>query len=216
VTAGSELTRTVSSLLSHSSTPISSDHAARLGEYLSLLLRWSRRINLTGFKTAEAAVEGLLFDAVELAPLLPEGGTIVDVGAGAGGMGFTLATLREDLSLHLVEPRHKRVVFLRTAARQLECGERVGISEARAEELPESFWEPVDGAYAQAVFPPAQWLEVGLRLLKPEATLFCLTAKKLDSLVEIPEALALLEERAYELPTSGTPRVISALRVKAR
>ena len=48
-----------------------------------------------------------------VAQFLPEAGTVVDVGSGAGLPGVVLAALRPDLHLVLLEPMERRAVWLR-------------------------------------------------------------------------------------------------------
>lgn len=202
------------SLFSRSPHPLTPEQAAALGAYLELLLRWSRRVNLTGFCEPLAAAEGLLYDATELAPLLPAGAAVLDVGAGAGGLAVTLAVLRPDLAIRMVEPREKRAAFLRAAVRELGLSSRLAVVQARAEAAGPPLPGPApDAAYAQAVMPPAAWLPLGAALVRPGGLVLCLTASPLADLgVDASPALRLEAERAYALPRSRAPRVISALR----
>ncbi|MEO8499302.1 MAG: RsmG family class I SAM-dependent methyltransferase [Vicinamibacteria bacterium] len=85
--------------------------------YLGCLARWSRKINLTGAETDEAAFTTLVRPV--LGAELWLSGTVIDVGSGNGSPGLILATLRPDLPLVLLEPRAKRWAFLREAAREM-------------------------------------------------------------------------------------------------
>lgn len=182
------------------------EQAEALGVYLDLLLRWSGRMNLTGFRSAEAAAEGLLVDALFVEPLLPDRALVLDVGAGAGGLAVALAVLRPDLALRLVEPRAKRAAFLRALRRALGLV-AFEVVEARAQSL-----EPasVDGAYARAVLPPGEWLQLGRRLVRPGGVVLSLSARPLAA-AEVPGGLVVAGERRYELPRSKAPRVVTAL-----
>ncbi len=95
------------------------DKAARekLRRYLDCLRQWSKKINLTGAETGEAA-----FDTLVRPILGAEGqlsGRVIDVGSGNGSPGLILAALRPDLRFTLLEPREKRWAFLREAARAM-------------------------------------------------------------------------------------------------
>lgn len=183
-----------------------------LARYLELLMRWARRINLTGFRTPALALEGLMFDAVEVAPLIPEGASVMDVGAGAGGLAFTLATIRPDLALHLVEPRTKRVAFLRAARRELRPSGSISISCCRAEELP-SERLGVDAAYAQAVMGPEPWLRLARRLVRSAGQILYLGSTPIEEQIELSPSVVLERERRYHLPRSGAPRCVASLRL---
>ena len=93
------------------------DEAARqkLARYLDCLRQWSRRINLTGAETSEAAFNTLILPIMGAEGLLS--GSVIDVGSGNGSPGLILAALRPDLEFTLLEPRAKRWAFLREAVR---------------------------------------------------------------------------------------------------
>ena len=91
---------------------------AQLGHYLQTLERWSRRLNLTALDTAVARVDRLVRDAVTVAPQLAPG-RLADIGSGNGAPGLVLAILRPDVSVTLLEPRLRRVVFLEEVSSQL-------------------------------------------------------------------------------------------------
>ena len=95
------------------------DKAARekLGRYLDCLRQWSKKINLTGAETTEAAFSTLVLPILGAEGLLS--GTVIDVGSGNGSPGLILAALRPDLKFTLLEPRAKRWAFLREAARAM-------------------------------------------------------------------------------------------------
>ena len=217
ITDKAELAALVSRLFASSISPVSAEQAASLAAYLALLLKWSRRINLTGFRDAASAAEGLLYDAGELAPMLGRGAAVLDVGAGAGGLAVALAVLRADITLTLVEPRVKRAVFLRTLRRELGLVDRMTVVEARAEELEVEHQgaEASDVAYAQAVMPPEKWLPLGATLVRPGGAVVALTARALAP-HQVPAELAVVDERTYRLPDSGAPRVVTKLESQVR
>jgi 16S rRNA (guanine527-N7)-methyltransferase len=76
-----------------------------------------------------------LLNSAAIAPLVPDGARVVDVGSGAGLPGIPLALVRPDLTVTLLEPLARRVAFL------LECVDRLGLDNVtvvrgRAEEGP--------------------------------------------------------------------------------
>lgn len=89
----------------------------RLAAYLDALEDWSRKVNLTGARTAADRVR-MLVEPVLPARTLPDAGTLLDVGSGNGSPGLVLALLREDLEVTLLEPRTRRWAFLREAVRR--------------------------------------------------------------------------------------------------
>lgn len=92
------------------------------------------RQNLVSSSTLDQLWVRHLVDSAQLLPLA-EGartGAWIDVGAGAGLPGLVIAIL-SDRPLVLVEPRTKRVEFLRGAAATLGLGARVSVVARRVE-----------------------------------------------------------------------------------
>jgi 16S rRNA (guanine527-N7)-methyltransferase len=77
-----------------------------------------------------------LANSAALAPLIPAGARVVDVGSGAGLPGIPIAILRPDLDIELLEPMQRRVAFLAECLGALELGS-VSLRRGRApEDLP--------------------------------------------------------------------------------
>ncbi|GAB2621795.1 16S rRNA (guanine(527)-N(7))-methyltransferase RsmG [Pseudactinotalea suaedae] len=73
-------------------------------------------------------------NSAAVAPYLPESGSVIDVGSGAGLPGIVLALMRPDLQIHLVEPMQRRVAWLTEVGERLELG-NVVVHGERAEDL---------------------------------------------------------------------------------
>jgi len=139
-------------------------------ELAQLLGQWSKRINLTGHRTASEIVRKLILDAAAVTAQLPEIASLADIGSGAGFPGFPVAILRADCRVTLVESRERRYHFQRQVIRQL------GLDNVRAELGRAEVLEPSlhAAAIAQAVARPADalplllpWVEIGGLLLFP-------------------------------------------------
>ena len=93
--------------------------ADQLEPLLDLLVEWNSRIDLTAARSADELVDLVVADAALLARASHRCGrgsaSFVDIGAGAGAPGLALALFLPLASFTLVEPRTKRVAFLRTA-----------------------------------------------------------------------------------------------------
>ncbi len=79
----------------------------RLMNYVSLLQRWSKVINLTAVHSTESIVTNHLLDSLSVMPHL-KGTTFIDVGTGAGLPGIVLAICNPDWQLILVDSLGKR------------------------------------------------------------------------------------------------------------
>jgi 16S rRNA (guanine527-N7)-methyltransferase len=109
---------------------------ARLSRYIELLLALGDRLSLLSHADLKAgrivgrhfadAAAGLLFAAP--AP----GARVLDYGAGAGVVGIPWAILRPDLSVTLLEARHRKTAFLRRVAGDLGL-RNVTVWEGRGE-----------------------------------------------------------------------------------
>ncbi|HXN32893.1 MAG TPA: RsmG family class I SAM-dependent methyltransferase [Polyangiaceae bacterium] len=191
---------------------LSADVAARLGAaldptasahialWLARLGEWNARTNLTAARSPEELVDLMLADALVLAPHMPPGATLVDIGAGAGAPGLALALVRRDLRVTLVEPLGKRASFLRTVIGAVGRPD-IAIERARGEAL--SPQPPWDVAVSRATLPPEAWLDLGTRLVVPGGTIWVLVAG--ESAPTHPRA-ALELDQAYVWPLTGAPR----------
>lgn len=141
----------------------------RLSRLLDLVVTWNARVDLTAARGERELVDLYLADALVLAArhtraLEPRGvETWTDVGSGAGAPGLVLALLRPELQLTLVEPRAKRIAFLRTAVGSLELRHPPKLVDRRSSALPAASSEV---AVSRATFAPAEWLEEGARLAR--------------------------------------------------
>ncbi len=102
-----------------------------LGTVVSELLRWNRKINLTGHRSEGAVVVDLILDSLQAARQVT-GGSLLDIGSGAGFPGLVLALVRPEMEVTLLEPRGKRVSFQEHLIRRLGLGERVRAVQGRA------------------------------------------------------------------------------------
>jgi len=146
---------------------LSSDERSRLLRFFRLLLTWNARINLTGARSWAELLEEHLPDALVLERAVGRGVSLVDVGSGGGLPALPFAVLRPDVALTLVEPRAKRVAFLRTDVR--EVGVSAAVLASRAEELAAGGF---DAAASRATFAPEEWLVMGRRLVRPAGQVF--------------------------------------------
>jgi 16S rRNA (guanine527-N7)-methyltransferase len=95
----------------------------RLVTYCTELLRWGAKINLVAKAPLREIWETHFLDSLTLLRVLPPQGEtqlpLLDIGTGAGFPGLALKAARPELPVILVEPRQKRISFLRHAIRTL-------------------------------------------------------------------------------------------------
>lgn len=148
---------------------------AAIGKWLALLEQWNARIDLTAAKTPEQLVDLMLADALVLAPRMPQGARVVDVGTGAGAPGLALALLRPDLRVTLVEPLQKRAAFLRTVLGEVN---RADVAIARDRGEAHGGRRAWDVAISRATLAPQAWLDLAVTLAGPGGEAWVLLAKE--------------------------------------
>ena len=144
------------------------------GRYVDALLTLNQAMNLIGPMDAMRVVEELCFDSLlALKATSWDGQRVLDVGTGAGLPGIPLALASPLAHLTLVEPRQKRVTFLRVALTRLHLDDRVTIVHDRVQALPpEQRWDRV---ISKAFEPPIQWLQTASGLIGPGGQILCMT-----------------------------------------
>jgi len=95
------------------------NHAEQLAAYCELLWEWNNRLNLTRHVDFESFVTRDLPDCLQLADLLNENESVLDVGSGGGVPGAVLAILRPDLTMTLAESTQKKAIALEAIAKEL-------------------------------------------------------------------------------------------------
>lgn len=142
--------------------PLTPEMAGRVLGFCRRLVEWNTGVNLTGARSVAEVIGEHVVDSLAMARLVPPGSSVVDVGAGGGLPGLPFAIARPDARLTVVEPRAKRVAFLRTAVRELQLTSTEVVRE-RVERLdPGGF----DVAASRATFTPEAWLGLGLGLVR--------------------------------------------------
>lgn len=113
--------------------PLDSLLSQRFQDYLSLLLHWNARVNLTAIRDAEGIVSRHFVESIACARSLPAGiGTLLDFGSGAGFPGIPIALCRPEIAVTLAESQGKKAAFLSEAVRVLEVSATVHSGRAEA------------------------------------------------------------------------------------
>jgi len=103
-------------------------------KYVSLILRWNARFNLTSLRTESAILSKHLVESIACAMALPQGiVSLLDYGSGAGLPGIPIALCRPEIAVTLAESQGKKAAFLQETIRVLGIAARV--HAGRAEKL---------------------------------------------------------------------------------
>ncbi len=173
--------------------------------YTGILLRWNRRINLTGIREPVEIWRRHFGESFYLARLVDlASGCLVDVGSGAGFPGLALKLVFPCLDVILLEPVGKKAAFLAEVVRQLGL-KRVDILRQRWQE-----WSKDKGACAvnfvtlRGVGDQEKIVAGAAHLLAPGGQIILLLST--SDAVRIAESSSLYNWRTEKIP--GTQKSV--------
>jgi len=104
--------------------------------YLTLLLKWNSRVNLTSIREPSEIIRRHFLESIQCAQALPQipDATLLDYGSGAGFPGIPIAICRLEIRATLAESQRKKAAFLRETVRTLGLASEV--FDGRVEEMP--------------------------------------------------------------------------------
>jgi 16S rRNA (guanine527-N7)-methyltransferase len=150
--------------------PLDLKTASQFELYLSLILRWNTRLNLTSVRTEDAIIFRHLAESIACARALPGSvATLLDFGSGAGLPGIPIALCRPEIATTLAESQGKKAAFLQEAVRVL--GIRAKVHANRAEEISDIF----DCVVLRAVDKMPKAVALATHLVAPEGWLALMT-----------------------------------------
>jgi 16S rRNA (guanine527-N7)-methyltransferase len=148
-------------------TPVSRETAARLDQFVALLLKWQKTTNLIAPSTIPTLWTRHIADSLQLLDLAADARVWVDLGSGAGFPGLAIACAlceRPGTVVHLIESNAKKAAFLREAT--AVTGSPAVVHGVRMEKFVESFAGGCDIVTARAVSPLDSLLAQCFPLLK--------------------------------------------------
>ena len=145
----------------------------RIRTYVTELLRWNEKINLTAAKDPAEVLNRHVLDS--LVPLAQLSGVhrLLDVGPGGGFPGIPLKIFRPSLSVVLVEARRKKAAFNQHVVDRLGL-EGIEVVWARLgdEEIDQRFGKkPFDAIITRAALSGTRILELAFGVLRPGGTI---------------------------------------------
>lgn len=188
-----------------------------LYDYFLELKRWSRKMNLISKSGSdEEIVEKHFLDSLALLDLLrgPHA-SLLDVGSGAGFPGLVCKTARAELKVALVEPRLKRVSFLRHVCRLLGLAD-IEVHCCRLEEGVIEGESSFTWVVGRAVADVGDFLAICGRFRDYGSSVVCMKGpgylEELDEIAEAEKGWHLAETKNYRLPYSGAQRALLVFR----
>ena len=143
---------------------------SRLAEFVSLILRWNAKVNLTSIRDEEGIISRHIIESIIVSNMIPASvTTLLDLGSGAGLPGIPIAVCHPGIEVTLAESQNKKAAFLMEAVRVL--GIRAKVHAGRAEELMQLF----DCVTLRAVDKMGAAVSAGARLLAANGLLVLMT-----------------------------------------
>ena len=150
--------------------PLQHKQSKQFTIYLSLILRWNARMNLTAVRNQEGILARHFVESIACARALPAGiETLLDFGSGAGFPGIPIALCRPEIAVTLAESQGKKAAFLQEAVRVIGLSAKV--HAGRAETLATGF----DCVTLRAVDRMEMAVQAGAGLVRPDGWLALMT-----------------------------------------
>lgn len=194
---------------------LTQDTITHLNIYLEELQRWAKIVDLVSQSDPEIIIRKHILDSLAALAVLPSQGRLLDLGSGAGFPGLPLAVVNPAFSVTLLEPRRKRVNFLKEVIRKTNLS-NIRAYEGRAED----FAGVIHGGHSvfDIVITRATWniqefLLRAIPFVSDEGLLVAMKGKKtedIQSSMKFLETsnLTLKTEHCYTLPYGNERRRI--------
>ncbi len=180
--------------------------------YLEELKKWNKAYNLTGLKTDRDIIIKHFLDSILFAKALPpEALTLADIGSGAGFPGIPIKIMLPHLTVFLVEPTQKKVVFLRHLCNKLQL-ENLVIMDKRIEEVKALH---VDAAVTRALYSIREFIVKAKDMLSKNGVLILSKGPGLEKeLAELSkDQLSGISREDFILPFENAVRHIVSVRL---
>lgn len=178
--------------------PLDPSLITRFQDYLSLLLRWNARVNLTAIRDEDGILSRHFVESIACARALPaEIRTLLDFGSGAGFPGIPIALCRPEIAVTLAESQGRKAAFLQEAVRVL--GISATVHAGRAEALT----TPFDCVVLRAVDRMESAVQSAAQLVSPGGCLGLMTTGAATGSIRAAAGEAFHWEAKDAFPASG-------------
>lgn len=159
-----------------------------------------------------------ILNSASVVPFLPEEGTIVDLGSGAGLPGIVIAAMRPRAHVLLIEPMERRCTWLSEVAAQLGLS-NIEVKRGRAEEFHDAF--EADAVTARAVAALDKLGRWAFPLLRRGGELVVLKGRsaqdEIDAATKVLRKYGATDATVHDAPTIeglGSTTVVTATRTR--
>ena len=193
---------------------------SRFERYAAEIRFWNRKVNLVSLKTPFDLPIKHFVDSLTAVPCIDvPGGSLLDIGTGAGFPGIPIKIALESLRVELLEATGKKVSFLKNVIRKLDLRD-IGVIHRRVEDLMQegTLEGSFDTVISRASFKLPLLIRMGGHFLRAGGILIAMKGRPGEEEVrEAAEAcsrdrLEFLDARDLRLPVTGDPRKIFRFR----
>ncbi len=163
-------------------TPVSRETAARLDQFVELILKWQKAVQLVSASSLAQLWTRHIADSLQLLDLVPGAKVWADLGSGGGFPGLVIAIALKDrpgAQVHLVESDQRKSAFLREAARALELPAMIHVK--RIETVAPAALPGLEAVTARALAPLPALLELAYPFLQNGAKGLFMKGANLDN-----------------------------------
>ena len=194
---------------------LSVEQLEKFYSYMSLLLEWNEKMNLTAITEPNEIILKHFVDSLTILKDISDNSKVVDVGTGAGFPGIPLSIANESLKITLVDSLNKRLIFLQEVIEKLEL-KNVEIIHSRAEDFGQNkkYRENFDFATSRAVANLSTLSEYLIPLVKINGKCICMKASDVEEEInQAKNAINILggtieKIEEFKLPESDIGRTI--------
>ena len=183
--------------------PYQDDLPEKLHIYLSLLVQWNSRMDLTAVTDEYETVDKHFIDSLTVlnTGLITPQSLLIDVGTGAGFPGLVLAMAMPDIHVSLMDSQQKRLAFLEYVINAAAVQNTL-VVHSRAEDGARNpaLREKFDFAVARALAPLNTLCEYLLPYVKPGGYAICWKGPALSNEMESGRRAAHLLGGRIEMP----------------
>lgn len=177
---------------------ISEEQIEKFNKYMSFLLEWNEKINLTAITQPEDVKLKHFVDSLTALKYIKDNDKIIDIGTGAGFPGIPIKIMRENTDITLLDSLNKRINFLNIVIENLKL-KNIQALHGRAEEIARNklYREKYDIAISRAVANLSTLSEYMLPFIRVGGKCICMKGANVNK--ELEESQNAIKELGGEI-----------------